>query len=409
MRLSKSKNRCSFGFFVFFVGMLCFQGLGAMLQAPVMAILGLSVLYDVFKRRNGKLGRVEKKLIWLMLTWIVLLTVFALLSRNWAYGVSEVSVTLQTLIKISYFALMLAAYVDSLEKLFLVIKSFVFATGVMAVMIMLLTPPSLYGVETGAVTFGDVVGQQRNTIAAAMTEASFCVFILKKFNSFQFPKFFIGLFLVVLLCSGSRGGIIELALILCLSVITIKDVNKKLQYIFISFLAVLLGGVVLLNIPYLYDTYFVRFQEMIATLIGDQIQDGSSYGRSMMQVYAIEIFKHSPIYGMGLDGFECYLTKNPIFMGRKFRAVYSHCNYMELATSFGVIGLLIWYCPILTKVFQSIKAMRFSEFHRYLAVGLISVLVMDYARIPWMSYPNIFYLTVMLAMVTVANNKYPSI
>ncbi len=88
-----------------------------------------------------------------------------------------------------------------------------------------------------------------------------------------------------------------------------------------------------------------------------RIIDYSAYERRKLLKYGVEIWQDHPIFGIGLDNFRAIIKHyNPI--GNR---LYSHNNYIELLTTIGTIGALMYYAvyvSIFTKLFKLQK--RFS-------------------------------------------------
>jgi O-antigen ligase len=67
-------------------------------------------------------------------------------------------------------------------------------------------------------------------------------------------------------------------------------------------------------------------------------------------------------------------------------AVYSHCNYTEIAADFGIVGLVIWYVPVLGVFIASFLRRKENPMIKMAFILLCSMVVLDYARIPWANH-----------------------
>jgi O-antigen ligase len=82
-----------------------------------------------------------------------------------------------------------------------------------------------------------------------------------------------------------------------------------------------------------------------------RIIDYSAYERRQLLKYGIEIWKDHPIFGIGLDNFRVIIKHyNPI--GNR---LYSHNNYIEILTTIGTLGAIVYYAvyiSIFAKLFK---------------------------------------------------------
>lgn len=276
----------------------------------------------------------------------------------------------------------------------------------MCIVVFILTPPTLYGVEAGDNFFGKVINQHRNTIGGAAAEAILYTCLISKISKFKYNKILVLFYLFVIFISGSRGALVELTIFIIIYALMNMKKRKFYKYIpvFLSFVVVSI--LILYNIPYLYDKFVIRIFDMINTIIYNTATDGSTYSRSLMKQIAYAIFKTHPIFGAGLDGVEVYLMNYPIQFGRNFRSVYSHCNYTELAANFGTIGLFIWYFPILVIIRKIFKIIKQEKNYKILLAIFIAILFIDNYKIPWSSDVEIFsYFTIMITIL-ILNNEY---
>lgn len=384
---NKVNSRINWGFAIFFGGILCLFT-NAKAQILLFLMIGVYVSYDLLYRKAGKIKKANINNVLLMTSWIGALTLWAFLSKKWAYGVANPSYTMNNLLRLFLIALLMAIYTDTYERAISIIKSYVVGVLIMCIVVMILTPPALYGVEVGEVTFGSVIHQQRNSIGAAAAEAAALSWMLTYYTKFRYGKLFSAFFVVVLLCSGSRGAIIELVIIVGLIILLQKGETKRVKNILIAVAVLILGVVVIQNVPYLYEKIWLRFGAMFATLISKENVDGSAYSRTLMRLLALKLFLDRPILGYGLDGVQCYIFRNPRFLGYTFRAVYSHCNFAELGANFGIVGLFIWYYPVGKMIKKAWDSRNNNPFIRYSIAVLVAAVILDYGRIPWQAIPN---------------------
>jgi O-antigen ligase len=206
---------------------------------------------------------------------------------------------------------------------------------------------------------------------------------LRKYTDFKYGNYLSVFFAIVTLLSGSRGSLIQIVL---LFVLYISMDNNLFRMFFKLIVLALVGCIIVLalkNIPILYENIWVRFENLFSTMSGTELNDSSAMGRQFYKEIAFNMFKKKPILGWGVDGFVCYLLDNPEYNGYYIEAVYSHCNFSELSACFGLVGLLIWYVPTYVMFGHSVKSFRKSPFTEMTTYLLLSMVVLDFARIPW--------------------------
>lgn len=379
--------RPNIAFFLYFTVMFCLYTNTLIQLVAQLAIIGYVIIKKIRDYKITIKTDTIKNIV-LLVIWFGGLTLLLYLSTKfWAYSVMEGSKTMLGVFRCFAIGLALFIYVDSTEKALSILQSFAYASVIMGVAALLTTSPSQY-FQAGDEGFGQVIGQQRNAIGAVGAGMSVACLYLKRYTDFKYGDYLTAFFVILTVLTGSRGGIIQLLILFILIVIIDKDFFKMITkaIVFVVVAAVILF--LLRNIPILYTNIWLRFNDMFSTITGEKIYDASTKGREYYKEIAFEMFKQRPWLGWGLDAFTCYLRDNPIYKGYYIEAVYSHCNYSELMSSLGVAGLAIWYIPTL---YVLIKGLKYRDAHPLMKITvfwLISMIILDYARIPWMSHPG---------------------
>lgn len=228
------------------------------IQLAVQIFIIGFVLLDYLLKRRLHIRRNVMRNVFFLLGWFGLFTLLAALSQGWAVSVKQDSNTLLTLFRILAIGLALFLYVDSYERAIAVIKSFIFASLIMSVVVLATTPLSEYG-KAGDEGFGTLIGQQRNTFGAVMAALILICLQLNKYEHFRWGKPLAVFFLISLFCSGSRGAILQLGIIAALYVLLQPTAKKRMQYIAGAAMLVIVAIVIMQNVPYLYETVIVRF------------------------------------------------------------------------------------------------------------------------------------------------------
>lgn len=312
-----------------------------------------------------------------------LLVLWAIMSGLWAYDVMEGSSTLNGMIKILSIMLCMVLWVNNQYKVDAVMIAYVDALAVMSLLILVTSPISTFGTTD----FGGITHQFRNTIA----NATFFGMVLLMAVSHCYKKnvtvIYFMLFLLTGLCTGSRRGIVQLALIGLLYTLTENNVNKKIKKFLLVVLLCLLGAIILSSVPYLRETYWTRLFSIFDTSTDYSAgQDASTAGRNMYRVVAMDMFRMRPFTGFGVDGFHCYLEDNPYtYTIYRLEAVYSHCNYTELLADFGIFGFLFYYLLHFNLIKKALKFYRRNYFFRITLIVMLATLVLDYGGISYQS------------------------
>ncbi len=139
----------------------------------------------------------------------------------------------------------------------------------------------------------------------------------------------------IVLIMGTKKGIAIFALGLTILYLSkSRNIIKSIFRLTIVAVLVYLLYLVLMNNPLFYQAIGRRFELMISGFTGDSVTDGSTRARLHFIEIALEVFKSSPLFGVGNDGFR-YLNN--------FEFTYSHNNYTEILANLGIIGFVIYY------------------------------------------------------------------
>ena len=171
------------------------------------------------------------------------------------------------------------------------------------------------------------------------------------------------------ICTGSRTFIVAVFIVV-LTMLFFKFKNHKLLYLLVV-ISVIIFALVLLNMPFAY-TIKQRFIRFFSTLFTDTTRvDTSTIERVTWFDYAFSLGFKNIILGYGADGFG------------KISGVetYSHSNVSEVFCDFGIIGLFLFYSPLVILVYKSIK-------YKKKGISYIFPIVTYYFIV---SFSNVFY------------------
>jgi O-antigen ligase len=115
-------------------------------------------------------------------------------------------------------------------------------------------------------------------------------------------------------------------------------------------------------------------------------EDISTASRLFYIIDGLEKILQRPLFGYGIGSF------------RYNYSLYSHNNYIEVAYSLGIIGLLIYY-NIYFNIFRSISSIR-NNFDRNLFYFLIIVIpILDFANVSYYSQLTFLIITILLVSI----------
>lgn len=138
---------------------------------------------------------------------------------------------------------------------------------------------------------------------------------------------------------ATRGALFSLAVFVVLLIIIRSSDVKKIAMLF----ALLIAGIVLFAnlIPILYalqqflDKVGLSISALDKTIFMLNTSEGMNNGRNIVYEYAIEYFKSSPLFGLGIGGFE-----KRFFLDYGSDS-YPHQYFLQILCEFGITGTII--------------------------------------------------------------------
>lgn len=391
----KDQIKMHIPFFLYFTAMFCLYSLTYFQLAIQIAVILYFAL--ILIKRKMKVSHTQIRNILFYIAWFGAFTLLQFLSQLWAYGVNDESNTLITAIRIFAIGFLMFYYVDSKQKAISVFKSLIYAFFITSVVVLVTTPISGWGNE---LFFGNAIYQQRNQLGALSAPFTVFCYYLYKQHSMRYGNYLAIYFAIFTLISGSRSAMLQIVLIFAVHLlVNEKSLSKRFRNFLIFVVIGLAATILILSIPFLYNVVWVRIGDAISTVLGIEVADASAQGRENMKDFAALMFFQRPILGYGVDGFVCFLKENPSIVGEYTRAVYSHCNYAEIGACYGVVGLIIWYLPILQHLFKAFKIRRITLWSSCLFASFLSMIVMDYARIPWSTHMGMYLFFAVILLI----------
>ena len=187
----------------------------------------------------------------------------------------------------------------------------------------------------GVIRIGRYIYGSPMEFSGGLCASAYCCVFLWKLEGRKIWLFLYISFIVLCALSGSRSAIVyPIIFFVLMEILYLQRISRIAGIILI---AGLLGGVMLfacMKNPTLYGVVGYRVEQLLV----DKTDDGSYMERSEMKKYGLKFWMESPIIGLGVDGFaQKYGAIN--------KRVFSHCDYWECLSCFGVVGAFLLYSP----------------------------------------------------------------
>jgi O-antigen ligase len=206
-------------------------------------------------------------------------------------------------------------------------------------------------------------------------------------------KIFLSIFFLLesfnIFLSGSRTGILLYSVMVLITLIFIFKNYLKKVFILTTALIFLLLIPILMFTPAKQDLQRAYFNIVKAIEFGEY--NSSSGARVGLSIYAFQVFKEHPIFGIGTSNHLDYvkhkvdldISKNPdINSNNQFEHVllavintqygHIHNTHLEILVQFGIVGFIIF----LNIFYQVLRSRNFSEPSHIFFVLLLSILVL---------------------------------
>ena len=277
--------------------------------------------------------------------WCLLMILLSFLSVAAAKNTSLASYTLINMIQVFLIAFITYGYMDSSEKIEFVMNCIIWAGLILTFRLLLVTPADVW---LSWVRLGEAIGSNANDIgnkAAFSAIISLC-FAKKNDHNRRIVYFLsFAVLTAIVLFSGSRKALLAVLLaFILLNTIGLNDKRKILLSFFVISVVLFFGYRLIMENTTLYLTIGRRIEAMIEVLFHGGSEAHSIDLRERYLYVAWQIIKQNPILGVGLNNFS-----NTSGIG-----VYSHCDYTEVACSYGIPGAIIYYYPLLSITIQYI-------------------------------------------------------
>lgn len=257
------------------------------------------------------------------------------IAAGWAVDAVQAADMVQTLCINFVFLLCLYQYFVQRGSLAPCINSYLLASAVGIVLVVVISGPSIIHYR-----LGQLANVNPNLLASflliACAGALHLLFEKRKLWFVYAPATV--LFFAGVLLTGSRKGLLGLAIVMALYVLW-SDRKHIVRNLIALVLLAAAGCVVLFCIPKVYEVMGARLlwtMKSILGIVGEEGMEWSMMERSDMARAAKDLFLQRPWTGWGLD---CYRFASDT-------GTYAHNNYLELLADGGIPALVIYYLPL---------------------------------------------------------------
>ena len=214
-----------------------------------------------------------------------------------------------------------------------------------------------------------------------------------------------GFYALAVLLTGSRKGLVMI--VLATVVVTLIFGKKKLvRNLLIGIASAVVVYLVIMNVEFLYNIIGVRIENLLLYLTEGTTTDGSLASRLELIEIAKPYIERKPWTGYGYD---CFKMISGISGGGNITidgvGYYSHNNYIELLFSGGIIGLVLYYIPVLYLLIKLLRGIKTDTCIPYMLALFVSKLAIEYAYVSYYDRIDAYIVAVILGSVLVCSKK----
>lgn len=296
--------------------------------------------------------------------WCLIMMVLSSVSVFVASSIEVALYTYINFIQVLLIAYVSSGYLDSIDKVRRLIFYVMLAGSILALRFLIIEPDLF--LRTGY-RLGEAIGYNANDVGnkAALSAIFGLTLVNNNMRKLSLISFVINMILVLL--SGSRKALGAVALFVLIFYTT--GIKKK-RYVLLSILLFALLCIAsynyMLENEFLYAVIGRRIESLIYVLQGGNEAssiDLRAYYMSMAFQYVID----NPILGIGLGNFA-------VVSGI---GVYSHCDYLEVLCSFGIVLGIVYYLPCFYLLYQMLKT-RLKTKMDFCLISILMVLLVNY-------------------------------
>lgn len=225
--------------------------------------------------------------------------------------------------------------------------------------------------------------------AAFAIVINFYLLLSKKTNLWTVAVAFFSI--VVVFASGSRKALVTLFLGIFLYLMIRSFRKNQLSQPFFRF--VIASPIVffiiyqVLQLP-IFSGMMERMEGMLNIFGGGIVEKSTMIRMSLVQL-GIDLFKQHPLLGIGIDNPRLYTY------GIDGESYYLHNNFVEILSSGGIIGFVVYYWIYIKLMYSYIKRRDFDDSQFCICfVLLLLTIIMDYGMVSY--YSKVTYIFLLL-------------
>ena len=251
------------------------------------------------------------------------------------------------------------------------------------------------GILTGRL--GSESGVSANVIA--LVSINCIVIILHRMSkkSSMMNVFLILFYMAVILLTGSRKGLIGMAMGFFLYFSMDKG-YKKIRNILFAIIIVVISYLLIMNVDFLYDIAGHRVEALFSYFKGESFNEASLSSRDDYTQLGWKYVGKRLWSGYGLDCFR--LLKGAY-------GTYSHNNYLELMFGCGLIGTVLYYVGYVYVLFGHLKLYfihKLNDVKPYIVIMVVQMFL-EYANVTYFERTSIIFVVISLGALQLLKSK----
>ena len=332
-------------------------------------------LYAVSKRRTGSVYQL----------WCLCMIALSVVAIIVAPDLSSSAYIFVNVLQVFLIGFVTYGYLDDENKVDALLKAFVLGGLLLLIRLLLVTPARVW---LSGERVGPAIGYNANDVGnKAAISAIIALCLARQSKKERKTAYFLafGILTALVLFSGSRKALLAVvAAILLLNTVGLKDKRKMILVVAAMGVLLALGYYFIMTNDVLYETIGRRVETMIDVLFHGGSEAKSIDLREKYISIAWQLIKQHPVFGIGLGAYH-YVSGV---------GVYSHCDYTEVACSYGLIGALIYFAPQLVLTVRLAARRRRSDKDNLFLILLIILLITYITMVMYTSA----YVQVLIAM-----------
>lgn len=230
---------------------------------------------------------------------------------------------------------------------------------------------------------------------------------LRKIDKISQTAYYLRLifYTMAVLLTGSRKGLIMIFLsVMIISFIYGK--RKLFRIILIGLSAAILVYLIIMKVDFLYNIIGIRIENLLLFLTEGTVEEGSLESRLTLIEIAKPYIAEKPWTGYGYD---CFKTISGTGGSGKVSGdsfgFYSHNNYIELLFGGGIIGLVLYYIPMIYLLRNLVVKLKSEPYVLYLFAIFVSNLALEYARVTYYERIDAYIIAIILGCTLMCGKK----